>query len=763
MNRFLASIIFIISFCSGASGQIPVGAWRDHLSYNRATHVAVGEDKVYCATGSGMIVYNKYDNSLEKLSKVNGLSDAGISSIEWSAEGLLLIVGYDNGNLDIIRNNKITNLSDVLRSSVLGSKSINNIMVVENKAYLSCAFGIVVVNLDRDEISETIFLGEGGINLTVYDMAFDGDYLYAATSSGIYKAAIDATNLLDFSYWSQLGFLPDAGALFYSLTWFDDKLYAVQMSQTGDYVVYQIENGSWTYFTEPSKSRLGLSASEDYLAVISESESDIYGPGPSFIKKIDDYGLWDLAIRHVMVDNGNVWIADNIHGLVRNSGNNFDILTPSGPFSNDVFSVQAYPERAYIAAGGYTLASVNLWKNGEFSAFRNGSWSSILNYDIRDVLYVEEHPQDPERQFLATWGYGIVEYRRGNLHKRFGENNSTLQSIIPGDNYTRIGGMAFDADHNLWVTNTGVPDPVSVMKANGEWLSFPYGELINHDHVGKLIITSLGHKWVLLPRGGGLFVFQNSRNPGNSSEDRTRRLSITDENKRVISNDVFSIAEDKNNYIWVGTNNGVVVYYSPSRVFSEDHFYARRIVVSGDRDEELGYLLNNETVTSIAVDGANRKWLGTEKSGVFLVSADGKQQIHNFTRQNSPLLTNNIIDIAIDPAKGEVFFGTSGGVVSFRGDATASAGRFSNVYTFPNPVRENYQGPVTITGLVKDTVVKITDISGNLVYETVSLGGQAVWDGLNSRGERARTGIYLIFLSAEDGTETHVSKLMFIH
>ncbi len=721
-----------------------------------------------------MIVYNKDDNSLEKLSKVNGLSDVDISSIKWADKEQLLIVGYENGNLDIIKGNKITNLSDILRSSVLGGKSINNIMVIGDRAYLSCNFGIVVINLKRNEISDTYFLGEGGINLTVYDMASDGDNLYAATSSGLFKAAIDAPNLSDFRYWSRLDFLPEAGALFSSLAWFDQKLYAVKMSPSGDYVVYQIESESWSYFTEPSGSGLRLNVSGNYLVVIRESEADIYAPGPAepesnnsepvFIEKIDDYGLWGLAIRDLIVeDDGYVWIADRLHGLIRNIDESYDILTPSGPFSNDVFSIRAYPERAYIAAGGYTSASVNLWKNGEYSLFKDESWTSRLNYDIRDVIYVKEHSQDPETHFLATWGYGLVEYHRGEVKNRFGENNSTLQSIIPGDNYIRIGGMAFDDDNNLWMTNTGVPNPVSVMKANGEWMSFPYAGLIDHDHVGKLIINSLGQKWVLLPRGGGLFVFDNKGNLEETSEDLTRRFNIIDENNNLISNEVFSIAEDKNNFIWVGTNNGVVVYYSPSRVFSEDHFYARRIVVSGDRDEDLGYLLNNETVTSIAVDGADRKWFGTEKSGVFLVSADGKEQIHNFTRHNSPLLSNSINDIAIDPATGEVFFGTSGGVVSFRSDAAAPHERFNNVYAFPNPVRENYDGPVTITGLVKDTIVKITDITGNLVYETVSLGGQAVWDGRNSRGSRVQTGIYLIFVSAPDGTETHVSKLMFIH
>ncbi|MFO7923983.1 MAG: two-component regulator propeller domain-containing protein [Bacteroidales bacterium] len=764
MKPLLTALVFWIFCYCHISAQVPVGAWRDHLSYNRASHVAVTGSRVYCATGAGMIVYNKEDNSLEKFSRVHGLSDVDIRCIKWSDLNGALIVGYANGNLDILSDNRIVNLTDIVRSSVTGSKSINNIMVLGHQAYLSCSFGIVVVNIEKNEIEDTYFLGDGGTRLAVNDMAFDGKYLYAATQAGLYRADINSPNLLDFSSWSLIDFLPDAGSLFSSLAWFEGNLYAVQLEGSGQYVSYRIEEESWEYFTAPAGAPTKFVVSGNHLGVIRDSQIEIFGPGLSLVRIIDDYGFWGKAMRDIEVEeDGNTWIADRIHGLVRSAGSNYHVLTPPGPYSNRVFSISSYPERTYFAAGGYNQAFGNLFLNGEYSVFSEGSWHSRLNYDIRDVIYVREHPEDPETIFLATWGYGVAEYRDGNLYERFVEENSSLQSIIPGADFIRTGGMAFDKGNNLWVTNTGVPNPVSVRKADGEWLSFPFGGIINHDYVGEILITETGQKWVLLPKGGGLFVFDNHGNPGGASGIDTRKLSIIDENGGLISNEVSSIAEDKNGFIWVGTNTGVVVYYNPGRVFSDEDFFARRIVVSGTREEDIGYLLNNETVTAIAVDGADRKWFGTEKSGVFLVSSDGKNQVHHFTVENSPLLSNNISDIAIGPSSGEVFFGTAEGVVSFRGEAIDPNEKFSNVYVFPNPVREDYSGPVTITGLVKDSIVKITDISGNLVYETISLGGQATWDGRNSRGRRVRTGIYLVFLSAADGSETYVTKLMFIH
>lgn len=761
-RRHFVALVLIFTFLD-TGARVPLGTWRDHLSYGRASHVEVAGNKIFAAVGSGMIVYNKDDSSIEKFSKVNGLSDIGISSIKWSEENSLLITGYANGNLDIIEGNRIINLSDILRSTVQGSKNISNIMVVGNRAYLSCSFGIVVVDLQGKEIIDTYFLGEEGIRLAINDMAFDGNYLYAATSSGLYRADFNAPNLLDFSYWERLDFLSEPGSLFVSVEWFSGRLYAVQMDNSGKYVSFVIDGNSFDYFTGPSGNSIVVRASESYLSVISTTGAEIYDQDMAFVKSIADYGFWGFGIRDVLLEeDGQIWIADRVHGLVGGIGNSFRVLTPPGPYSNRVFSIRSYPGRTYFAAGGYNSAFGNLWHNGEFSQLKDGEWISKLNYDVKDVVDVIENPGNSDILYLATWGYGLLEYREGSLHNRYTEENSSLRSIISGGEFTRIGGMAFDDDKNLWLTNSGVPEPVSVMNENGEWTSFPYGQIINHDYIGDIIINRHGHKWVLLPRGGGLFAFANKQSAG-SNEDHARKFSITDEDNSLISNEVYSIAEDDNGFIWVGTNNGVVVYYNPGRVFSDDDFFARRIVVSGSREEELGYLLNNETVTAITIDGADRKWFGTAKSGAFLVSADGRNLIHHFTRQNSPLPNNNIADIAIDPAKGEVFFGTSAGVVSYRGDATAPGDAFKNVYVFPNPVRESYDGPVTVTGLVRDSVVKITDISGNLVYETVSLGGQAVWDGRNSMGRRVQTGIYLVFLSNPDGTETHVTKLMFIH
>ena len=279
---------------------------------------------------------------------------------------------------------------------------------------------------------------------------------------------------------------------------------------------------------------------------------------------------------------------------------------------------------------------------------------------------------------------------------------------------------------------------------------------------GKIINTSTNQKWVLLWNGDGVFIFDIGEDIENDDDDLAKHLSIVDEEGDNY-NVVFSIAEDLNGDIWIGTNKGPVIYYSPQQVFEENLIANRILVPINNPENQADYLLKDETISAIAIDGANRKWLGTLNSGVFLMSEDGTQEILHFQEDDSPLISNQINDIKIHPKTGEVFIATNKGLVSYMGQATEGNDSFKDVYVYPNPIRPGYEGDITITGLVSDVNVKITDITGNIVYETTSLGGQAIWDGKNFDGERVHTGVYLVFCTNDDGSKTHVTKLLFIH
>jgi hypothetical protein len=373
-------------------------------------------------------------------------------------------------------------------------------------------------------------------------------------------------------------------------------------------------------------------------------------------------------------------------------------------------------------------------------------------------------PSDPKHIFIGTIGYGIIEIYDNQVKKIYDRNNfseHTLQSIIEG-NFIRIGGLAFDKNENLWITNWGVDEPISVLKKDGTWKSFKYKDAINFPYMTDIIITKTDNKWCILPRGEGLFVFNNNGTIDNENDDLLYKFQNKDRDGAILSNNINCIAEDREGIIWLGTNEGVVVYYNPDNVFdNRDYFYASQIII--EVNGEPKHLLKTELIQTIEIDGANRKWIGTEKSGLYILSPDGTSEIAHFTAENSPLLSNNVTKIKINPQNGIAYIATNKGLMSYKSPTTEANDYFDKVLVYPNPVRNTYQGDVVITGLVEDTNLKITDIAGNFVFETQSLGGQATWNGKTLQGERVKTGIYLIFLSNEDGSKTFITKLLFIN
>jgi len=376
---------------------------------------------------------------------------------------------------------------------------------------------------------------------------------------------------------------------------------------------------------------------------------------------------------------------------------------------------------------------------------------------------VTADPKNPDHVFAGSWGGGVLEFNAGQFIKRYDNFNSTLQTQLPNTPsapYVRIGGMAFDSKGTLWVVNSGVANVLSSLQSDGTWKSYELSGIANKS-VGKVVVTSKDDKWVLGPRGYGLYALNSTNNV--SKEQKVVALFKNSEDEyKTDMNELYSMALDQNGELWIGTSAGVAVFSNPEKIWKDEIMYATRPSLNL-HDTYFHPLLEKETITAIAIDGANRKWFGTKSSGVFLISADGETELQHFNAENSPLLNNEITDIAINQTTGEVFIGTVSGLISYMGEATAGNDVFSDVYVYPNPVRETYQGLIVVKGLVDETDVKITDISGNLVYKTISLGGQAIWDGKNLNGNRCKTGVYLVFLNDASGEQTKITKLLFIH
>ena len=769
---FFSLLVVLQSFA-----QRSKGSWQDYLSFTNATKIAISSNKTFCVTDGGLFFYDTQDNSVNRLSGVVDLSDFGIKTIAYSDENEVLLVAYENSNIDLVYETQVINISAIKRKLITGDKSINNITFIGNEAYLSCGFGIVVINLDRNEVKDTYLIGEDGNALAVNDIENYSNFIYAATDEGIRYADINEPNLLDFQNWIKVENIPHFNDKFSHLENHMGKLIANYTPDEYNQDELFILNGNnWDAYLPEIKFAYDIQTNGNFMVVSGRSEVFLVGDDHSVLGKLNYYQLGGERVSPIYPRSANVsvdgfiWIADIENALMKVSGENFESIYPDGPLDNQMFALKSNGSDLWVSAGGRSDSWNNTWQAPRFQNFNNSQWKyfSKTNYpeldDFFDIICVVADPKNPNHIFAGSWGGGVIEFLDDEFVARYDQHNSILESALPeqpNEPFVRIGGLDFDKEGNLWITNSEVAKNLVKLSSDGDWENFSLPEVASSRNIGQVIVTQNNDKWILVPRGHDAYVVDKDGG-------RVKQLLVTsyfNNGQNEIynrMNDVYSIAEDNEGAIWIGTSKGVAVYNSPTRIWDSNTLYATQ--PSLDLNDGIYHpLLETETVTAIAVDGANRKWLGTKNSGVYLISDNGENEVLHFNEENSPLLSNQITSISINEINGEVFFGTDQGLISYMGDAIAGKDLYENVYVYPNPVRETYDGPITVTGLIENTDIKITDISGNLVYKTTSFGGQAIWDGKNLNGNRVKTGVYLVFCNDEFGEETHITKLLFIN
>lgn len=763
MRRFL--LLTILIHTQIAFSQVKVGGWRDHFSYNNCLAVCKGNGKIFGATSNGVFWYNISDGQIEKINRIHGLNDIDINTIEYSDEKNVLAIGYADGNIDFVFKSRVLNMPEIKDKLMQGSKKINGFTFFNNTVFVSTDFGIVAIDISREEIKDTYYIGDLGDQIKVNRTVILGTNIYAATAKGLLKADVNDPLLIQYQKWVLDSQFTDPLAECSDAAVFDQYVVVVEKNATTQKDIIWAKSGStWVEVGQPFYTINHIRADENKLVVASEDGISTYSSINATPVTTTKYNFtWrfepEMAIA---VESGKLAIADHSSGIVYGDGESFSSICPNGPINNRAFSIGVSSAKVIVATGAYDAAYGNLWYPLSYHVFENEQWQTAEDWVNRDAIRAVFNPSNPNEFYLASWGAGIFQYRNSELINHFEPSNSSLQSIYPNDPSCRISGIALDFKGNLWAANVMVPKPISVRKTDGTWYSFPYANAINDDRLTDLVCSPSGILWLILPRGDGLFVLDPGSSVETATDDHYRKIKISDKNGNILPNDIFSLTFDHDGYLWIGTSEGVLISYNPEQVIDATKFEVQRVKIPDVIQGLAAYLLQTETVTSIAVDGGNRKWFGTSKSGVFLQSSDGAKELLHFNMSNSPLPSNSIVDIKIHPTSGEVFIATDKGLISYRGDATDAGSRFGKVYAFPNPVKPDYNGIITITGLVENTTVKITDISGNLVYETKSQGGQATWDGKNLNGRRVSTGVYLIFCSDSKGEQTAVSKLLFI-
>jgi len=772
MRNSLISLSILLVTITSFGQTTGIGQWRDHLPYSQCISVKEVGSRIYCATPYSIFYYDKEDNSIQRINKINGLSDIGISTINYNNAYKTLVIAYTNANVDLIKNNTIINISDIKRASILGNKTINDIYFIGQYAYLSCGFGIVVLDVDKEEIHDTYYIGANGGQVDVLGLTkSDQDTLFAATDHGIYLAYAKSANLANYQSWKKDSRL-NTQVKYDNIVNFAGQVVVSQAktSPASDSLI-RLSHGKWrTWVQTYSNPVEQMEVNYGKLIISHNYFVKYYDTAFTPLNGVYSYNGAGPSPSDAIFDNtGQIWIADKNAGLVDidNMGVSHQIYI-SGPLSNLVFAITPWGNDVYIVPGGRDLTYVPNYNAPAIYHFNGTTWNNLTAStdskmgELADLSTITVDPSDPRRFFAGSWGHGLAEFYDDKMVNRYGEWNSTLKHHSAADSSDiRVGGTAFDSDGNLWVVNSHNNNCIS-RKSGKTWTGYSV-PIINQSDLGQMVIDNNNQKWVVMrittTVSNSLLVFKED--PTNPANSKAIMLNSQPGSGNVPGQAVFAMAVDKNGQVWVGTEKGIGVFFNPENIFTGQNFDAQQILVQ--QGAYVQYLMENEKVTAIAVDGANRKWIGSEGGGLYLFSEDGTKQIYHFTTDNSPLLSDNIISLAIDPVTGEVFIGTDQGLVAYKGTATEGGETFSGVYAYPNPVKEDYYGLIGIKGLVANAQVRITDIQGNLIFSTKADGGQAVWDGNNFNGRKAKTGVYLVYAGNDTGSEKIVTKILIIH
>jgi ligand-binding sensor domain-containing protein len=769
----LTLLAFSILFLSKTIAQkdLKIGEWQTYLPYQAGVHVTQSSSHVYWATGLSILKMNKTDFSIERLDKSNTLSEAGTNVIRYNRANDNLLIVYKTNAIDLVKpDGNVVLLNDIKNNlNIIGDKTINNVFFSRDTAYLACSFGVVKLDMKRNEFIYTTFT-----KLKVTAITVLNNQIYAATEGGIYTILNDPkNNISDFKQWRKMGVSEGFPNQYRAsnVCVFNNKLY-FDLNDTLS--VFQ-NNRPLSIQHEKEFNVKFLSAEGPNLIV--GLVCGLFCDSKSFIlDKSDKITFFNTNCNDRITSaeedsKGTIWFGDDYSGF--RFTNNPNSACGIAVFNSMEFSssseIVTTDSIVYVAAGGTNGASGLLNPLG-FAKYKEGKWRtynrgtdkifSETGCDL-DFFRIALHP-NKKKYYVGTLSGGMAEVENDNVTKVYNETNSALRGDLLSPNNERVGGMAFDSKGNLWISNTGAAEPIVVLKADGKWESM--GNVpVGANRTFQLVIDSSNNKW-LAAGGSGILVFNEGKTIEDRGDDKLRFLDNGTLPKELQSARINCMSVDIDGRVWVGTSNGVAYYEC-----GNDPFNARcigRLVISG-LDGIGEYLLREKAVNTIAIDGANRKWFGTT-SGIFVQSPDGKDEILKFNTENSPLLSNNVTAIDIRQSTGEVFIGTDKGLMSYRSDAIRGNefNKESEAYAYPNPVRPDYTGPIAIKGLARDANVKITDVNGNIVFETKALGGQAIWQGNDFNGRRVASGVYLVFSTNTINNEADdaiVTKILFIN
>lgn len=763
-------LLFLLAFPASSANENTLG-WKTYLSYNNTNCVEESADQVFVVAEGALYTYGKEDNGIKQYYKGNGLNDTDIQFISYNKQTRSLLIVYKNCNIDILQEGVIKNLPYLYTTTSIRGKEVNSVMIHNKYAYLSIKSGIVVVDMEKKEITDTY-----NLSMNITSCAILNNRIYASTTepARILHASLK-DNLLDKTNWKSYtipGFPVDNSVD--KVILFNNQLFYLSKNKGVYY-----ESGGTTVTLVSNTSINNMKVIGDKLACIANSRVYLFTNTKTFDQ------INNLTIKDISTYQTNTyWIAEGDKGLrsIKRTGTNRfeaanEAITLDGPYFNSSYKIVCKNDNVYVIPGGKGITD-GTWFNkwGLVMIYDYDKWTALEPSTVQNKLkvwpkdytsiVVTTHITGEENIYVSSFGHGVFQFTDREPSIVYDKRNSPLENANNNSGaYCRIDGLAFDKEGNLWMTNSEVSKAIKILDKEGKWHSLSVESLNGKYTINDILVTSDNDKWINISRPTNQICLTVIAN-GNSLDEATsysfKSFIDTDGNDFSPSN-YTCMAEDKNGYVWIGTNKGAIYFTNPKLATSENNRSMRCTRVKlVNEDGDPYYFLDNTLITCIKIDNGNRKWIGTQGNGVYVLSEDNQEIVHQFNTSNTPLLSDNIYAIDINEKTGEVFIGSDKGLVSYKGEATEGKSDYSDVYAYPNPVRPEHKDKVTITGLMDHSIVKITDLNGNLVYQTQSLGGQAIWNCRNSKGNRVASGIYLVLSSTENSKESVVTKIAVI-
>ena len=737
--------------------------WQGYFSYNDIKDLSQSSTTIFAASENALFSKNSSTSQIKTTNTIDGLSGETITSLYYSAITNKTLIGYQNGLMVVINevDGSMLNIVDIINKQLPANiKKINHFMEYNGIVYVSCDFGIVQFNLATMLFGDTYFIGNNGAEISVSQTAVFNGFIYASTIDGIRKADIANKNLIDFNQWIQI-----ASGSWSSVETVDTELIAI--NTTGTIHRYNSGSNSFIGYLQLPQAAVDMRTSGNYLIITTPNSVSIYNKQLILVRQINNSQIIDTAVNFncaTSIDD-TIFIGTKENGVYSTTtsiSSAFENIKPSGPSRNNIFALQTTATSLWAVYGDYDLFynPYGLDSYG-ISKYSPTGWLNIPYEKVlgaKSLVRVTVNPSKENEVFVSSFFSGMLKIVDDVPEFLYNESNSGLETLTGlGPSYidVRINGTAFDKSGNLWITNSLIKNSLKKLTASGQWQSYSMDKILNSSEktsFSRLSIDKNGTKWIATDKDG-LIGF-------NEKNNFFKKIDYGADRGNLPTSDVRIAAPDNNNQLWIGTTKGLRVLSNVSSYVTEDQLTTKPIIILEDNlAQELMY---EQFITDIVVDGANNKWIGTIDSGVFLVSPNGQETKYHFTATNSPLPSNVINDIDINSTNGEIFFATDKGMVSFKGVATGANEDLNSVFVYPNPVRPEYEGTVKISGLLNKAIIKITDIEGNLVYETTSEGGTIEWDTTAFGKHKVASGVYVIFISAQDGVETKVKKVMII-